>query len=882
MVEPQASKQEIQLRLWAKTDPYHSLVHHMVDVGCMGMTLLNDSAYTAILKRIVDLTGVDEAVLLRQVACLFAVHDLGKCHPLFQQKAPELDIVADLARWGRLQRDDTRTYLHETASGEVVRRWLQTQYGYSRSTSRLWHDILAQHHQRKGIQITIDSHNEPFWNSLQSELVQLMLTLFKADFTEEWRTDHMDLIGTLLSGLLILADWLASNREVFQPPSPQNTLEEYLIASLHQTQHTIRALGFEAQQVWSDKSRFSDYWPAIPPEKMRNLQQVADQWCHEGLAPGLLIIEAPMGEGKTETAVYIASHWIRNACATGMYIALPTAATSNQMYERVSSYLEEHSITNSAKLLHGTAWMIDDLVPEQELSTDTDQELARQWFQPLRRGLLAPWAVGTIDQVLMAALKVRFGVLRLLGLSCKVLVIDEVHAYDVYMTTILERLLNWCGLMGIPVILLSATLPSTRLKHLVQAYTAAEITENEGGLLPYPLITHVDTGGCLQRRSIERVYAERTVAVQLLELLNDWPAVADHAVRIVEEGGCLCIIVNTVREAQILYTEMKKRVSADTWTLLFHSRFRAGDRHSIENKCLRAFDKRSLTGNPRGNSFRPQKAILVATQVIEQSLDLDFDYMISALAPIDLILQRLGRHQRHEGRIRPPGANKEPFTVLVPGQEMDWGPSRWVYAPWILYRSLQVLREYEKIRIPQDVRQLVESVYSENAPEEDHPYIDEWKRMITKQEKDRSQAREYLLPTPNRQRFLSVVLQGQSSDGDNGAKWLRAQTRLGNDQCDLLVLEEADYDKVSAGITKMDKAALRDLMLCMVGVPQWWVIATQPAEGYTAIIPGQGSLSGKYLLGLDSNGFWKGITEKGGAVSINYDVDYGLIREEGM
>lgn len=882
MFQPQGSNHEVQLRLWAKTDPYHSLVHHMVDVGCMGMALLKDSAYTTVLKRLIDLTGMDEAILLKQIACLIALHDLGKCHPLFQQKAPELEIVSDLSNWGRLQRDDTSPYFHESVSGEAVRRWLQAEYGYSGPTARLWHNILAQHHQRKGNQIAIDSRNEPFWNSLQSELIQLMLTLFKADFSEEWHTDHIDLIGTLLSGLLILADWLASNREVFQPPSPQNTLEEYLIASLHQAQYTIQTLGFEALQVWSDKSSFSDYWPAIPPEKMRNLQQVADQWCHEGLRPGLLIIEAPMGEGKTETAVYIASHWIRNAYCAGMYIALPTAATSNQMYERFSSYLEEHCITNFTKLLHGTAWMIDDLVPDQQLSIDTDQELARQWFQPLRRGLLAPWAVGTIDQALMAALKVRFGVLRLLGLSGKVLVIDEVHAYDVYMTTILERLLNWCGLMGIPVILLSATLPSARLKHLIQAYTMTEITENEGGILPYPLITHVDTSGCLQRRSIERVYAERTVAVYLLELLNDWPAVADHAVGLVKNGGCLCIIVNTVKEAQLLYSEVKKRVSADTWTLLFHSRFRAGDRNSIENKCLRAFDKRSLTDNPLENSSRPRKAILVATQVIEQSLDLDFDYMISALAPIDLILQRLGRHQRHEGRTRPPGANKEPFTVLIPGQEMDWGPSRWVYAPWILYRSLQVLRNYEKIRIPQDMRQLLESVYAENAPEKEHPYLEEWKHMITKQEKDRAQAREYLLPAPNRQRFLSAVLQGQSSDGDNGAKWLRAQTRLGNDQCDLLVLEGSDYDKVSAGITKMDKAALRDLMLCMVGVPQWWVNATQPAEGYTAIIPGQGALAGKYLLGLDSNGFWKGMTEKGGAVSICYDADYGLIRKEGM
>jgi len=884
MTEEPKCRQELFGRLWGKSQPLHSLVHHMIDVGCMGMVLLQDSLYRTQLSQLVERTKLDQDILLRQIGCLFALHDLGKCFPVFQQQAPNLDITKELARLGVLQRDDKQPYYHEYHSGMQVQEWLRNEHGLSRPSSRLWHDILAQHHQRKSNDYRensihrVDARNQEFWRSQQKAIRDLLADLFQVDFTSEWRTDHTDLSGTLLSGLLILADWLASNPEVYQPPPSELDWHEYMYESLQEAQRTISRLGLTHQDFGGTKVYFSDYWPRISPDAMRGLQQTAEEWCNEGLKSGLLIIEAPMGEGKTETAVYIASRWINENSLGGMYVALPTAATSNQMYGRISTYLTDNSIIQPIKLLHGMAWLADELIPARDINTEIDGELARQWFQPQRRGLLSPWAVGTIDQAMMAALKIRFGVLRLMGLASKVLIIDEVHAYDVYMSTIIERLLNWCAIMGVPVIMLSATLPAVRLQKLVQAYALSTDVHMDKQPQPYPLISHVDQQGHIEKRMVADVSIRREIPIQTIGLLNQWPEVAEYAVKLVKEGGCLAVIVNTVRDAQTLYSEINKLACDDTWTGLFHSRFKASDRNQIEKECLSAFDKRSISEKQAEREMRPRKAILVATQVIEQSLDLDFDYMITALAPIDLVLQRLGRHQRHEGRIRPPGADLKPLLVLVPVDDLDFGPSGKVYSPWILGKTHEILKGFESIKIPDDMRTLVEAVYSTDDPETSHPLYREWRTMRDQQERDRQKAEQFLLPGPNRKRLLSAEIQDKHFDNDNASDWLRAKTRLGSDQCDAILVEHQNYSELIDNTANLTTARLKELMLSMVGIPRWWLKEITPDVGYYPIIEGSGILAGKYLVCLEENE-WHGTDSKGGGIRIYYDVRYGLIRE---
>ncbi|NMC27192.1 MAG: CRISPR-associated helicase Cas3', partial [Syntrophomonadaceae bacterium] len=552
------------------------------------------------------------------------------------------------------------------------------------------------------------------------------------------------------------------------------------------------------------------------------------------------------------------------------------AATSNQMFRRIDDFLSMHDIETPVRLLHSTAWLVDKFSPARDPELDADGELARQWFEPQRRGLLSPWAVGTVDQAMMAALKIKYQFLRLLGLSSKVLIIDEAHAYDVYMTTILERLLSWCSVLQIPVIILSATLPADKRRSLMQAY-AGHITAP--GLVSsgkdYPQLTHVDLSGNITERTICTVHGQNVVDVDIWPgALGDWERVADRAVLMAGKGGCICVIVNTVKEAQQLYKIVSERADETIWVRLFHSRYCVGDRLEIERVCLKAFGKTSLLAEQRGgNSSRPAKAILIATQVVEQSLDLDFDAMITALAPIDLILQRMGRMHRHEGRKRPPDYAKPVLTVLSPHDGGDLGPSAYVYEPWLLRKTLEILRHYEHISTANDIRPLIEKVYSE-IPAPNHQNYDDWAEMINKIEDDKNKARVYLLPQPNKDQFTLSMIQEKFADPEASSEWFRARTRQGDDNCQVILLDPADFSHIGdkAYMISLDQA--KKIMLSMVNIPAYWLANTSPAEGFTAMVEGTGRLSGRNLLEI-REGRWEGQDSSKRGVNLIYDKIFG-------
>lgn len=287
-----------------------------------------------------------------------------------------------------------------------------------------------------------------------------------------------------------------------------------------------------------------------------------------------------MGEGKTEAGIYAATKMGENHNKHGMYIALPTAATSNQMYTRITKLLDTHGIKKT-RLLHSMAWIVDSATPDTTINSE-DGDVAYRWLSPLRRGLLSPYAVGTVDQTMMAALKVKYGVLRLLGLANKVLVIDEIHAYDAYMNQIIIRLLQWCRALHIPVVLLSATLPKQKKKELVCAYGGDTVNNNA-----YPLITTVDIQGHVEEHAVNDTYINKSIAIRLEPLLSKWSDVAQQAMDKVCDGGCLCVMANTVNDAQEIYQNLKKTVKEDFKLLLFHSRFIAVKRNKIENRQRR-------------------------------------------------------------------------------------------------------------------------------------------------------------------------------------------------------------------------------------------------------------------------------------------------------
>ena len=353
--------------------------------------------------------------------------------------------------------------------------------------------------------------------------------------------------------------------------------------------------------------------------------------------------------------------------------------------------------------------------------------------------------------------------------------IDELHAYDAYMSRIIQSLLQWCKALRIPVILLSATLQdSQRLAYLSCYMNKGEIPQ----LSPaYPLITQVDTKGKLSQTSANATMVT-VYGFQAMRFGEDCSAIVRHALDRIRKGGCYCILVNTVRRAQEIYRVLMEMRDGDTETLLFHARFPIDTREQLERTCLHLFGKGS-------DSRRPKKSILVATQVVEQSLDIDFDGMLSELAPVDLLLQRAGRVHRHRERRRPAGFEEPIIEIILPGEDADisldkrYGSIGYVYAPFLLNNTEHMVENGLQVRVPDDVRSVIAAAY-ENITAENKAA---WQEQAFGRQLMEVNAESVAFPEPmedvffaqqNRSEFLDLEV----DDGLEPA--MRATTRLGD------------------------------------------------------------------------------------------------------
>ena len=524
---------------------------------------------------------------------------------------------------------------------------------------------------------------------------------------------------------------------------------------------------------------FHDVWPNIPKDGMRGLQtEIELLFQSEQERISVVLLEAPMGEGKTEAGIFAAIQMAKQWGKCGFYIGLPTAATSNQMVGRMRTLLKLHQLPNSVRLLHSMAWLVDrdDAQPWPKFKTE-EERYAASWLLPVRRGLLSSYTVGTVDQAMMSVLLVKYGVLRLLGLAEKALVIDELHSYDVYMSEILQRLLEWCKALEIPVVLLSATLPPEKKTQMLSTYTDRPIQPC------YPSITAVTESGNVIVRPVSRTEKRQTVSIELCPILHQTEQIAETAVKMVRDGGCLCILLNTVQQAQETYQAIKAK-GFDGELLLFHARFPAGQREQIEQRCIRLFGKEKAA--------RPRKAILVATQVVEQSLDVDFDVMMTSIAPIDLLLQRLGREFRHEDTPRPPHFTVPRFYVLIPSEMGKFETDGYVYPECLLQQSIHLLEERSEIRIPEDLPTLVEQGYNPEAalPEE----LDFWINHLMEDQVKAAASGIYIINIPEKGYTpINESEEIQFDDLENNS-YLSAKTRLGEPTVRIALLPPEQFN----------------------------------------------------------------------------------------
>lgn len=676
--------------LWGKKEPFCSLSRHMIAVGACAMEYLSAPSTSGVMALLCTWMGMDKESVLHTFSYVAAMHDIGKAHPTFQEK-----------------RDPT--FRHEQYGAEEILKALWRKRGWDERQTGLLRAVVRLHHQGKGMCDT-NKRIPDEYKACQVSLEVRMWQLF-APASELHPFGNCDALGALLSAILILCDWVASSEGFGAEQLPDVEDTALLMLLRERARQTLRDYGLidESAEAYPRESRFSRLFPTIPAEHMRPIQRACEA---VGERRALLtIIEAPMGEGKTEAALYLAGRLCECFGKRGIYMALPTAATSNQMVGRVRRMLAAHQ-SGTARLLHSMAWLIDDKSLSSSQFDTEDADSAEDWLRPLRRGMLSENAVGTVDQAMAAVLRIKYGLLRLAGLSNKVLIIDEIHAYDLYMSTIIARLLAWCRAISIPVILLSATMQDSQKRKYMKCYEIDDFKSVEA----YPLITQVTEDGQCMQTPVAGVEKRGTFHFVPRALGCDAEAIAAHALQRASGGGCLCVMLNTVKQAQSVYRAIKQR--GETQVMLFHARFTAIRREDIEKRCNDLFGR---------NGARPKRMILVCTQVVEQSLDVDFDAMITQLAPMDLLLQRAGRVHRHADNPRPAEMKVPTVEVIVPGSgatddiERRYAQIGGVYAPGVMRCTEALLGEGRTVAVPEDVRACVEAAYrdiSDQEPEE--------------------------------------------------------------------------------------------------------------------------------------------------------------------
>jgi CRISPR-associated endonuclease/helicase Cas3 len=744
-------QQEPWLSVWAKTgrDPLEPAVvtqwlplhQHLGDTSAVAGLIVDRWLSPQVVGYLCRAIGCDVDAVRRLVAWLAAVHDVGKASPAFAvQDSALADAMRShgLAADRRYQDDPQRGRVrHEMVGQRAVRVWLADELGFAYDgAAAALGCVVGGHH---GVpptpsDINLVSQRSDLAGTGEWERARSAVLCWATDLvggpTVLKEFGDVDLgrpAQVLLTAVVIMADWIASS-ELFEL-DPLHTAREPVRRPDPVLTAARAAAGWEELDLpprWTPgpigdvSAAFVDRFGKSP----RPVQIAAVEAALAQDRPGMVIVEAPMGEGKTEAALLAVEALAARSGADGCFVALPTRATTDAMFGRVLAWMRTLpglAADTSVLLAHGTASLNDEYrglmrhSRVQDVGECGDEVgVAHQWLRGRKKGPLAQFVIGTVDQVLVAALKSRHLVLRHLALAGKVVVIDEVHAYDVYMSRYLDRVLHWLGAYGTPVVLLSATLPSRRRVELLEAYesgrsgTAIPIVETNA----YPVVSA--TG--LAPRAVPASGSPRPV---ILEQLAEDPDLGslDSLVATLRAGlaggGCAVVIRNTVRRVQATADRLVAEFGEEHVTVT-HSRFLACDRARLDADLLRRF------GSPGDGTDRPLLHVVVASQVVEQSLDVDFDLMITDLAPVDLVLQRMGRLHRH-ARPRPLGLER-PRCVLT-GVE-DWAAepvravagSRMVYGEHSLLRAAALLSGRDEVTLPTDIAALVQAGYGETMP----------------------------------------------------------------------------------------------------------------------------------------------------------------------
>ncbi|MGO1543350.1 MAG: CRISPR-associated helicase Cas3' [Gulosibacter sp.] len=777
----------IASKAWAKfdrtaffADPSFPLYAHLQDTAAVASQLFDQWFSFSQIKLLAECFGTKETAH-KITVWLAAAHDVGKATAAFAIKAPALESQMRDAGYVFPEptppAEEQRAFPHGLAGHHAVIRHLEPLATRGRRQRASLHiaEIVGGHHgafpdTNAKIPFHFDQElgEDKSWHEVRKELLERADQI--AGIDEDSWSQILDSVihepvQALLNGFLIVCDWIASNQTLF--PYDRKT------SASTRASKALRFLNFgdhwNPSPITDAGGYFQERFNISTP---RPVQQDAVELANKLSEPSLMLIEAPTGEGKTEMAFACAEVFAANFGLQGAMVALPTRATSNAMFNRVLNWLQASMAGNSAvsvSLSHSKALFNERFQAlfdrdganetyDDDYRRDNQHAInANQWFLARKRNAFADFVVATIDQLLFMTLRAKHLSLRHLGYSGKVIIIDEVHAADDFMRTYLLRALQWLGAYGVPVIALSATLPPEQREELLHAYRqgarqgldwdADIIITDDDDVDPeiiafaneptYPLVTAV---GAETSHQISPARSSRSSSFGLEETADaSVESIVSAVLSEADAGGCIAVVLDTVDRAQKVFDLLAEQYDGEI--ALFHSRFTVESRNHREQELVERLGPNSAE--------RPKSMIIVATQVVESSLDVDFDMMFTDIAPIDALIQRIGRVHRHARPLAErPTTMQQPRVVLSGGigmltgtepPEFNSGVLR-VYGDSLLLRTLIALRLRnersgdQKINIPEDVPGLIRTTY-----QPDLVPIPGWEDRLTSADEERAQ-----------------------------------------------------------------------------------------------------------------------------------------------
>lgn len=706
---------------WAKSSPagYSPLWLHISDTGRIAKLYYEDQ-FSPNLKAQLDTAfdGHGREV----VTFLAAVHDIGKCSVGFQLKDRALAArVFDVSKYSDF---DPKGYRHELAGEILLQQYLEGK-GFSRKEAESWAAVVGAHHGTPPTTTKLREYSKgrkakTMLYGARSELVQEQQDLLQ--YAEEvaqfdpgtLKATNRLLPGTLAADVLaavVVCDWVAST-EQYAPLLGK--CEEQKTALTPTPEETAlftdpKALDSRAKTAYQranlpERPDFSH----SPEEYSKDLEGAFRRRCGYSPRPAqrevilkaletpkdntpVFLYTAPMGSGKTEGALAAAEVLAGRFGRSGVVWALPTKATTNAMYARVRDFYtnalgENAQVTGQEPEPQGkergpqdpthlaqaeslkTAPRVFLGHEDNWLNTEYTENLTRSAYTKPGLKTLHHFDVCTIDQLLRATVVGKHVELAMHAFKEKVVVVDEVAALDEVSLSLLGALASW----GCPVALLTAACPPPLYARLRRAFPALETVPSGPSARPSPA-----------------VLVRLRPGVETASVRPCAPASA---------GGVVAVLRGTVGRAQATYKTLRER-NPEGKTVLLHSRFTAEDRAEKEEYLLDALGK-NPSGPEQPNPNRPEQLTVVATQVLEQSLDIDFDFMVTDVAPAEALLQRIGRLHRHRGNdpmrprvFRTPRAVVEGYSFKEDSGEVDFGDLEWVYGKADLLDTLDSLRE---------------------------------------------------------------------------------------------------------------------------------------------------------------------------------------------